>query len=104
VRQLVLDQRVELRIALGEREYDPASMRLWWGDLVAGGVGHDLFPRHRTRGGEHHQRHSSWKDEVQLPADPVVTTLRASHDAIEFRCERREEVDFEMLAFGPLPR
>ena len=30
--------------------------------------------------------------------------LRASNYTVEFRCERRQVVDFEMLAFGPEPR
>jgi hypothetical protein len=102
--QLVDDQRVELRIAFGEWEHDAASVRSRWCDFVAGCVRRNLSSRHWTRRCKHHQRHFGDEDEVQTPADSVVRTLGGSNDTVEFRCERRQVVDFEVLAFGPPPR
>src|SRR4051794_21098840 len=97
-------QRVELGITLRQWEHDPAAVWLLWRDLVADGVGHDLLQRHRTRRGKHHQRHSGAEHEVQTPADPVVGTLGAWNDTVEFRREIRQVVDFETWAVGPQPR
>src|SRR5229473_2378932 len=86
--QLVDDQRVELRIAFGEWEHDAASVRSWWCDFVAGCVGRNLFSRHWTRWCKQYQRHLGGEDEVQMPADSVVSTLGASNNTVEFTCER----------------
>jgi hypothetical protein len=39
-----------------------------------------------------------------MPADSVVRELGASNNTIDFMCECRQVVGFEVLAFGPLPR
>ena len=102
--QLMDHQRVELRIAFGKWKHDAASVRLRGCDLVAAGVRRNLFRRHWTRRCKDHERHFRGEDEVQTRADSVVRGLRASNYTVEFRCERRRVVDFEMLGFGPQPR
>ena len=44
-----------------------------------------------------------WECEVHSSAGPVVRVLGASGDSLEFTCERRQVVDFEVLAIGSQP-
>ena len=82
MRQLMDDQRVELRIAFRESEKNATSVCALWCDFVARtnrclacGQGcpcgrSNLFSRHRTRRCKYHQRNFRRRqDEVQLPCD-----------------------------------
>jgi hypothetical protein len=102
--QLVDHQRVELRIAFGKWKHDAASVRLRWCDLIAAGVRRNLLWRHWTRRCKNHEWHFRGEDKAQMLADSIVRGLGSSDDRVEFTSERRQVVDFEVLAFGPPPR
>src|SRR5258706_2076149 len=103
MRQLVNDQRIEIGITFGHRKHEAASVRLLWGDLVTDGVRDDVS-RQWARRYRHDQRHFLGKNEVKASTDVIVCALGASNHALDITRERRQVVDFEMLAFGSQPR
>jgi hypothetical protein len=73
------------------------------GDRITDRVSDDFLSRQWTAGCKEDERHLLAEGKREAFPDAIIRALGASYRTLDLTRERRQVVNLEVLAFGPLP-